>query len=120
MAKDRGSMLSLMPGDGSTRRAELNNDAFAKMFAVLDLIADWCSERSNRISGCYLEHAPDGLALYLVGSSQVFDFELNRELADLTATLVSKSVPIYSTLVPASAPVHANGFKDGHMIYRVA
>ena len=125
MSREGGTTLSLLlegrtnVSRAGSRRSDLDREAFARVFGLLDLLAGWCYDRSDRIGACYIEQAPDGLALYLVGKNPAFDFELNQEVADLTLMLVDKGFPVYATLVPASAPVHADGFKEGHIVYQL-
>jgi hypothetical protein len=125
MSEDRGATLSLIPEGGAPAsppgplRRDSDPDAFASLFALLRSVADWCYDRTDRIGGCYIEHTPDGLALHVVGKQTAFDFHLNRELADFTITLVARGFRIYSHLVPASAPVQADEFGVGHMVYQL-
>jgi hypothetical protein len=95
------SFMSARPG--KTGQAD-----FAPLFALFDLIVAWCRDRASRVKECYIELAPDGLALYVVGKTDPFDFELNKELADFAVSLAEKNVPIYASLLPASAPVEPN------------
>jgi hypothetical protein len=98
-------MMSAAPALNLISAKQGRDVDYSRFFALLDDIVDWCKARTDRIKDCYIELAPDGLALYVVGKSNEFDFDLNKELADLAVSLTEKKAPIYASLVPASVPV---------------
>jgi hypothetical protein len=115
---ERGMTLRFMGRQSSAHHSEsqTNRLAFTWFFNLLEALSAWCRAREDRVKDVYIEHAPDGLALYVIGEKSTFDFDLNEELATFTIELVDKGFPIHATLVPSSAPVHAQGFKDGHVV----
>lgn len=102
----------------SSRSADPLRVALEATFELLNKIAAWSFDRSDRIKDALLELAPDGLALYIVSKETAFDFELNKELAELVVSLV-ETAPIHAILVPSSAPVEQDGFKEGHPVLRL-
>lgn len=62
---------------------------FREFDSVVERLAAWCRERSDRIEACYLSSRGSGVRFFLVASSPTFDLELAEQSAEMTRDLPS-------------------------------
>ena len=60
----------------------------------------WCEERAGRVAECYLALAGRHLDVYVVGSSDSYDFDLGSETSQLELALFDKGWEIHTRLIP--------------------
>ena len=83
-------------------RAADERSVFDQIVALLRYFTGWLRPRAAEIQMCYLIPERGGFGWYVVAKSSVFDFELNKQLAECAASLIRKGYSIHATLLPGS------------------
>jgi hypothetical protein len=85
--------------------------AFRRVFRLLEKLKRWCAERSSLVKECYLS-ADTTISLFVIARSEVFDFELNDDLAAFSVSLVRDGYPVYASLLTRGAAMKEGAFAD--------
>jgi hypothetical protein len=85
-------------------RAADERAGFDQMVSLLRYFASWMQSRQSKLQISYLIPERSGFGWYVVAKAPVFDFELNKQLAEFGASLIRKGFAIHTTLIPGSVP----------------
>jgi hypothetical protein len=90
--------------DYDPARAADERSVFDQMVALLRHFAGWLRPRAEQLQMSYLIPERGGFGWYVVAKSPVFDFDLNKQLAEFGASLIRQGFAIHATLLPGSVP----------------
>jgi len=75
-------------------------------------VGAWVKAQKSRVRDAYLVPEREGIRLYVIGRSEVFDYELSRELSEFSISLLGEGMDLNTTLLPASSPGELLAFFD--------
>ena len=83
----------------------------ARVFTVAGAVQDWADAHRNDVRNCFIVYTEGTFEVTVLGTAGSYDFELNRELAELTVGLVRTGIPVVGQLFPSSVsqPLFSTG-----------
>lgn len=111
MTQDKGTLFKLelilgRPVSASVVRSGKEEElvrAFGRSADLLKLVGNWLEERWDRVAQALVLPGSEELDLFVVSKSEVFDFQLNRELADFAIALFQRGWPVNARLYPVGS-----------------
>ena len=80
--------------------------------SLLEPIREWCGSHADRVSECHVIFRSEEVQLYMVGRKDPYDFQLGRQLSDLSGELIRAGWPMLTMLVPPSTPEELTAYVD--------
>lgn len=77
-------------------------DEFISQFKsdFIQPLRGWCEDHMSRVKGCYVPPPAGHIAVFVIGSSTRYDFDLGREISKLELTLVDRGWQVNVLQIP--------------------